>query len=103
MGWSTCITSIRDSLSVGDMGGVIGAMDRESFLAIEWKRLGPLSGRGATGGKEAERGVGNMAVLERQEGGEGSSCERWRVWAFAATEVSIIARRGGGGEGGEGK
>lgn len=38
--WSTDISSIRDS--VGDMGGVIGAMDRESFLATGWKTLGPL-------------------------------------------------------------
>lgn len=69
-GWSTGMSSIRDSLSVGDMGGVIGAMDRESFLAIGWKTLRPLSERGATTGKEVERGVGNMVVLERQEAGE---------------------------------
>jgi len=62
-GWSTAISSIRDSESVGDMGGVIGAMDLESFLAIGWKTLRPLLGRGgATVGKEADRGVGNMVV-----------------------------------------
>ena len=48
-GWSTAISSMRDSESVGDMGGVIGAMDRESFLAIGWKMLRPLPGKG---GKE---------------------------------------------------
>lgn len=61
-GWSTDISSIRDSLSVGDIGGVIGTTDRETFLAIGWKKLTPLSGRGATAGKEVGRGVGNMAV-----------------------------------------
>lgn len=62
-GWSTGISSIRDSESVGDMGGVIGAMDRESFRANGWKALGPLSERGgATVGKEVERGAENMAV-----------------------------------------
>lgn len=62
-GWSTGISSIRDSDLVGDMGGVIGAMDRESFLAIGWKTLSPLVGRGgAAVGKEVERGVENMAV-----------------------------------------
>ena len=45
------MASIRESGSVGDMGGVIGAMDRESFLAIGWKMLRPLAGRG---GKEVE-------------------------------------------------
>ena len=63
VGWPVGITSIRDSLSVGDMGGVIGTMDRESFLANGLsKKLRPLSGRGATTGKEFERGVENMAV-----------------------------------------
>jgi hypothetical protein len=62
-GWSTGISSIRESGSVGDMGGVIGAMDRESFLAIGWKTLRPLLGRGGvTVGKEVERGVEYMAV-----------------------------------------
>ena len=53
-----------DSGSVGDMGGVIGARDRESFLAIGWKTLRPLlSGRGgAMEGKEVDRGAENMAV-----------------------------------------
>jgi hypothetical protein len=62
MGWSTDMTSIRDSLSVGDIGGVIGAMDRESFLVSGWKTLTPLSGRGATTGKEVKRVVDIMAV-----------------------------------------
>lgn len=62
-GWSTGISSIRDSVSVGDMGGVIGAMDRESFLAIGWKRLKPLLERGgASEGKEVEGGAENMGV-----------------------------------------
>ena len=62
-GWSTDISSIRESGLVGDMGGVIGAMDRESFLAIGWKGLGPLLERGgATVGKEVERGAENMVV-----------------------------------------
>lgn len=61
--WSTAISSIRDSRSVGDMGGVIGAMDRESFLVIGWKTLRPsLERGGATEGKEVERGVESMAV-----------------------------------------
>jgi hypothetical protein len=60
---STDMSSICDSGLVGDMGGVIGARDRESFLAIGWKTLRPLVGRGgATVGKEVERGVENMAV-----------------------------------------
>ena len=62
-GWSTGISSIRDSGWVGDMGGVIGAMDRESFRAIGWKTSRPLLGKGgATVGKEVERGAENMAV-----------------------------------------
>ena len=61
-GLSTTIQSIRDILSVGDMGGVIGAMDRESFLAIGWKMSTAFSGGGATSGKEVERGAENMAV-----------------------------------------
>jgi len=44
------------------MGGVIGAMECESFLATGWKTLRPSLERGATVGKEFERGVGNMAV-----------------------------------------
>ena len=45
------------------MGGVIGAMDRESFRAIGWKTSRPLLGKGgATVGKEVERGAENMAV-----------------------------------------
>lgn len=73
------MSSIRDSVSVGDMGGVIGAMDRESFLAIWWKALTPLPGRGpgATAGKEAERGVENMAMRE----GKGA---RDRRFAYAS-------------------
>ena len=56
---------MRDSGFVGDMGGVIGTMDRESFLAIGWKTLRPLSGRGgAMVGKEVDRGAENMAVWE---------------------------------------
>ena len=56
------MSSIRDSVSVGDMGGVIGAMGRESFPAIGWKTLTPSPERGgATAGKEVDRGVENMA------------------------------------------
>ena len=44
--WSTTILSIREPRLVGDMSGVIGATDHESFLATGWKTLRPSLERG---------------------------------------------------------